>query len=74
MKTFKINLIVDIDGEAHEDTRYIRTDASEDKVNQAIQFVKMGEDPEIDKLLQAIRTLGSKATEIKLEPIATFSM
>lgn len=74
MKTFKIVTLQEVDGELVEVEAYIKTEANSDKVQQAIQFVKMGQDPTIDKLLQALRTLGSKATQIKLESEATFEL
>lgn len=50
---------------------YIKSDADIDGVKRAIDFTPKGE-KYIERLLQAIRIQGAKATEIKLDPVEIF--
>lgn len=65
MKLYEIN----IEGEI----KYIKSDATSAQVEEAIEFIKRSE-VSIDKLLQALRILGSKATELKIEPVDVFEV
>lgn len=63
MKTYEINV--------ENTSSFIKTDAPKEDIQQAITFVKKG-DKYIDRLLQALRILGHKATEVKIEPVDIF--
>lgn len=59
----------------HENTsNYIKTDAESTQIATAIQFVQAGVEPSIEKLLVALRTLGFKATQIKVDPVDVFEL
>jgi hypothetical protein len=53
-----------------EEVKYVKTEASVEQVEQAIDFIRRGEQS-VDKLLQALRILGHKCHEVKLEPVET---
>ena len=65
MKTHQFN----IEGSKY----FVKTDAETASILEAIEFINKGE-VNIDKLLQAIRILGFKATELKIEPVETFEV
>jgi len=65
MKTYQFN----IEGS----TFFVKTDAPVSEIKQAIEFVKKAE-TNIEKTLQAIRILGYKATELKIEPVEIFEV
>jgi len=65
MKTYQFN----IEGS----TFFVKTDAPVSEIKQAIEFVNKGE-VNVDKLLQALRILGYKATELKIEPVEIFEV
>jgi len=65
MKTYQFN----IEGSKH----FVKTDAQTEAIAEAIEFVQKGE-VNIDKLLQALRILGFKATELKIEPVEVFEV
>jgi len=65
MKTYQFN----IEG----DTFFVKTDAPVSEIEQAVEFVKKAE-INIEKILQAIRILGYKATELKIEPVEIFEV
>lgn len=50
---------------------YIRTNADEETVEFALSFIP---DTDVQKLLQAIRIQGFKASEVKLDPVRTFKV
>lgn len=52
---------------------YVKTDAEPNTVQQAINFVPKGE-KYVERLLQAIRISGAKATELKIEPVEIFEV
>ena len=63
MKTY----LIEVEGK----NIYIKSDAGADGVKRAIDFTPKGE-KYIERLLQAIRIQGAKATEIKLDPVEFF--
>lgn len=58
MKTY----LIDIEG----NSVYIKSDANSEVIQSAINFTPKGE-KYVERLLQAIRITGHKATEIKLD-------
>ncbi len=54
-------------------TKFFKSDATSTEIEASIDFIKVGE-VSIEKLLQALRTLGHKATEVKLEPVDVFEI
>jgi hypothetical protein len=63
MKTY----LIEIEGK----NIYIKSDAEASGIQRAIDFTPKGE-KYIERLLQAIRIQGAKATEIKLDPVEIF--
>jgi hypothetical protein len=53
--------------------KYVKTEANAEGVEQAIDFIRRGEQS-VDKLLQALRILGYKCHEVKLEPVAILAV
>ena len=67
MKTFEIN--------HGENSHFITTDAGKMDVQSAIDFMKRGgAETSIDKLLQALRILGFKAREVKVQAEEVFDL
>lgn len=54
-------------------SKYFKTDASVEVIQQAIDFVKNSE-VTLDKVLTAIRMLGHKATPLNIEPVDIFEV
>jgi hypothetical protein len=52
-------------------SKFVKTDATSEEIQNAINFIP---DTDIDKILSALRILGRKATEIKLEPVDIFEV
>lgn len=53
---------------------FFKTTASEEKIEQAVMFVKMGDTHTLEKLMMALRTLGEKASPINIEPVQIFEL
>lgn len=68
MKTYEIKFT------QSGNTHFVKTEATSDQVQEAIDFVKRGAEQNIEKLLQALRILGFKATEVKVEAIDVFEV
>lgn len=72
MKTYEIQIKGEEVGEPTV-THFIKTDASTEEIQQTVQFVARGK-RSIDGLLQGLRILGYKASEVKVEPVDVFEM
>jgi hypothetical protein len=73
VKTYEIN-IINPNETTDVHTHYVRTDAEKMDVQNAINFVKMGGERSVDKLLVALRVLGFTAREQKVEAEESFDM
>jgi hypothetical protein len=65
MKTYEII----IEG----NSKYFKSEAESHDIQTAIDFIKNGE-VQLDKLLQALRMLGFKATQVKIDPVDIFEV
>jgi sporulation-control protein spo0M len=73
MKTYEINITNPLDiGDitAH----YVSTDADKMTFQKALDFVALGGDKTIDKVLVAVRVLGFKARELKVTAEEVFDL
>lgn len=66
MKTYEILI--------GQESKYILTDAGKMDVQKAIDFVSTSQDKDVAKLLVAVRMLGFKAREVKIEPEEVFEL
>jgi len=73
MKTYQFNINGQYEDAVNQDKYFVKTDAEVTVIEEAIEFIQKGE-VSVDKLLQAIRILGYKATEVKIEPVETFEL
>lgn len=71
MKTYQIDIKTQGELTLETETVFIKSDAESFDVQQAIDFVKKGE-KYVDRLLQALRVLGFKAQEVKINPVDIF--
>lgn len=69
MQLFQITIIKE--GQPNE-TRFIKTEASPEQFQKTIDFVKQTPEYHADMVLPALRALGFKSTEVKLEPTEKF--
>lgn len=73
MKTYEIVLVTNTEDTQTKQSVYIKSDAESRDIQHAINFVKLGE-RYIERLLQALRVLGHKAQEVKINPIDIFEV
>jgi hypothetical protein len=74
MKTYEIN-ISQLDGENMSHiTHFVSTDADKLSFQKALDFVALGGERNIDKVLVAVRVLGFKAREVKVQAEESFDL
>ena len=71
MKTYEVNINQDA---ATFVTHYISTDADKLTFQKALDFVALGGEKTAEKILVAVRVLGYKAREVKVNAEETFDI
>lgn len=66
MKTYEI--------QTTDGSKFIKTEASTEQIQEAINFITHKEGATVEKLLQGLRLLGYKSTEIKLDAVDVFEL
>jgi hypothetical protein len=74
MKTYEINILQQAEGLIEGSTHFVSTDADKMTFQKALDFVALGGDRTIEKVLVAVRVLGFKAREVKVQAEEVFDL
>lgn len=75
MKTYEIHINNELPtGERETYTHYVSTDADKLAFQKALDFVALGGEKTVEKVLVAVRVLGFKAREVKVQAEEVFDL